>query len=717
MSFAETFDWPSLMESVAQHLLGEPNPRLSNSRELRWGRNGSMSVDLENGTFYDHEAKIGGGVIDLIEFKTGCDHAAAVRWLQAEGYADRPIQRGPQPASKPAAAQSLKTVAATYDYPDEDGVLQFQVVRYEPKDFRQRRPVENGEWVWNLDGVHRVLYRLPELIEAVAADRAVYVTEGEKDCDNVHSLGFAATTCAGGAKKWRDDYNKYLRDADVVLLPHNDESGREHAELVAASLHGIAKRVRVLDLAQVWLECPRRGGDVTNWIEDGCGTAEKLNALIEEVPDWKPSEDTQSAVEDTPSVANVASVAWPEMDEAAYCGLAGEVVKTIEPHTEADPVAVLIQFLAYFGNAVGPSPFYQVEAHKHRANLYAVLVGRSAKARKGTSGGRAQSVFTDPIWVSRMKGGLSSGEGLVSEVRDERKEWNKKEGREETVDPGVADKRLMVTEAEFAGALAVMERHGNTLSSVIRDAWDGRRLGFMTKHTALAATGAHISIVGHITEDELRANLTRTDMASGLANRFLFACVRRSKHLPFGGNLDEATIGELASRVAQAIERAKDVGRVTMTEAARQEWAAVYEDLSADQPGLLGAITARAEAQVVRLALIYALLDCPARGEVQISVKHLDAAIAVWEYCEASAAHIFGNALGDPVADEILRALRHAGKGGMTRTAIRDLFGRHRSADRVGQALALLLTSGRARTESKTTAGRPSELWFAVGGV
>jgi Protein of unknown function (DUF3987) len=316
-----------------------------------------------------------------------------------------------------------------------------------------------------------------------------------------------------------------------------------------------------------------------------------------------------------------------------------------------------------------------------------------------------------------MKGGLSSGEGLVSEVRDERKEWNKKEDREETVDPGVADKRLMVTEAEFAGALAVMERHGNTLSSVIRDAWDGRRLGFMTKHTALAATGAHISIVGHITEDELRANLTRTDMASGLANRFLFACVRRSKHLPFGGNLDEATIGELASRVAQAIERAKDVGRVTMTEAARQEWAAVYEDLSADQPGLLGAITARAEAQVVRLALIYALLDCPARGEVQISVKHLDAAIAVWEYCEASAAHIFGNALGDPVADEILRALRHAGKGGMTRTAIRDLFGRHRSADRVGQALALLLTSGRARTESKTTAGRPSELWFAVGGV
>jgi hypothetical protein len=714
MSFAEKIDWPSMMESVARRLLGKPNPQLSNTRELRWGRNGSMSVDLEKGTFYDHEAKIGGGVIDLIKYKTGCDHAAAVRWLQAEGYADRPTLRRPQPSPKPAPTQSLKTIVATYDYTDENGVLQFQVVRYEPKDFKQRRPLENDKWAWNLDSVRRVLYRLPELIEAVAAGRIIVIPEGEKDCENVCSLGFAATTCAGGANKWRDEYSEYLRNAEVVLLPDNDEAGRNHAELVAGSLHGVAKWVRVLYLAQVWPECPK-GGDVTNWIEDGGGTAEKLKALIEEVPDWKPSEDAPSAVEDTPSVANVASVAWPEMDEAAYHGLAGNIVKTIEPHTEADSVAILTQFLAYFGNAVGPNPFYGVEAHKHRANLFAVLVGRSAKARKGTSGGRAQSVFTDPIWLSRMKGGLSSGEGVINEVRDARKEWNKKDGREEIVDPGIADKRLMITEAEFASALAVMERHGSTLSSVIRTAWDGGRLGTITKNSSLTATGAHISIVGHITEDELRANLTRTDMASGLANRFLFACVRRSKLLPFGGNLDEATIGELASRVALAIEHAKDVGRVTMTEDARQEWAAVYEDLSADQPGLLGAITARAEAQVIRLALIYALLDCSA--QVQISVKHLDAAIAVWEYCEASAARIFGNALGDPVADEVLRALRHAGKDGMTRTAIRDLFGRHRSADRIGQALALLLTSGRARMESKTTAGRPSELWFAVGGV
>ena len=234
----------------------------------------------------------------------------------------------------------------------------------------------------------------------------------------------------------------------------------------------------------------------------------------------------------------------------------------------------------------------------------------------------------------------------------------------------------------------------------------------MTKHSPITATGAHISIVGHITEDELRANLTRTDMASGLANRFLFACVKRSKYLPFGGSLDEASVDELASRVAQAIERAKNIGRVIMTQQAREDWARAYEALSAEQPGLLGAITARAEAQVIRVALVYALLDCPEHGAAQIFAEHLAAALGVWEYCEASAAHIFGDAIGDPIPDEISAALRQAGGTGMTRTAIRDLFGRHRSTDRVGQALALLATRGRARMETRTTSGRPSEVWF-----
>lgn len=311
-----------------------------------------------------------------------------------------------------------------------------------------------------------------------------------------------------------------------------------------------------------------------------------------------------------------------------------------------------------------------------------------------------------------MKGGLSSGEGLINEVRDEVKKWDTKKKQFEVIDPGIVDKRLMITEAEFGNALAVMERPGNTLSPTIRQAWDGRTLSAITKNSPLKATGAHISIIGHITEDELRARITRTEMANGFANRFLFVCVRRSKRLPHGGTLADAELATLRQGVREAIEFAKSVGRVTMTAPAYRLWVAVYPALSDDQPGLLGAITARGEAQTIRLGMIYALLD----HKDQIDEAHLKGALAVWEYCEASAARIFGGALGDPVADEIQQALRQAGGVGMTRTAIRDLFGRNRSGDRIGAALALLMSKGRARTEKTiTTGGRPAETWFAVG--
>jgi hypothetical protein len=425
-------------------------------------------------------------------------------------------------------------------------------------------------------------------------------------------------------------------------------------------------------------------------------------------------EQGQSKSRQQPADNNKQEDAWPIMDDAAYYGLAGDVVRTIAPHTEADPAAILIQLLTFFGNVVGKSPYYQVEGDRHHANLFVVLVGDSAKGRKGTSGGRARSVIqdADERWIDeRMKNGLSSGEGLISEVRDEVKKWDSKADQFETIDPGVRDKRLMLTEAEFASVLAVMARPGNTLSATIRKAWDGHTLSILTKNSPLKATGAHISIVAHITEDELRASITRTAMANGFANRFLLICVRRSKLLPFGGSLDDAEIQTLGERIKMAVEVAKTVGRVGMTEKAAAEWAEIYPLLSAEQPGLLGAITARAEAQTIRLALVYALLD----GKDKIDVAHLRAALAVWEYAEASAARIFGKALGDPVADEILRALRQAGGAGVTRTAIRDLFGRHRSADRIGAALALLMTKRRARTEVVTTGGRPCEMWFATG--
>jgi Protein of unknown function (DUF3987) len=286
--------------------------------------------------------------------------------------------------------------------------------------------------------------------------------------------------------------------------------------------------------------------------------------------------------------------AGPTLSEKALHGLIGDVVKTIEPHTESDPVAILIQTLVNFGNLIGRAPHYPVESTQHHANLFVVLVGASSKARKGTSAGRVRAVFehVDADWAkTRIKGGLSSGEGLINEVRDPVEKWNVKEHVAEIVDAGVEDKRLLVMEPEFANTLAVMERPGNTLSCVIRNAWDGGSLETMTANSKRLATDAHISIVGHITEDDLRARLTRTDAANGFGNRFLFICVRRSKLLPFGGNLDPADIAMLGEFLREAAEFAKTVGRIRMTPAARNLWSVIYERLSAEQDGLLGAVT------------------------------------------------------------------------------------------------------------------------------
>ena len=404
---------------------------------------------------------------------------------------------------------------------------------------------------------------------------------------------------------------------------------------------------------------------------------------------------------------------WPSpADSCAYHGLAGEMVKAIEPHTESDPVALLVQTLAASGVLVGRTAYYPVEGDRHYANLFALLVGGTSKGRKGTSWGRVHSIFGRvPRWP-RLVSGLSSGEGLKWQVRDKSIKLVKKRGEDEdVVDEGVADKRLLVIEPEFGSVLQVVARKGNTLSATVRSAWDTGYLGALTKNDPITATDTHILIVGHITVDELRAELTRTDTANGFANRFLFLCVKRSKCLPRGGrDLPQSVLQDFVARLDRAACLAQKVGAVGMTGAAWEIWDRVYPDLSEGAPGLFGAATARAEAQVVRLAMIYALLD----EKAQIDVPHLLAALAVWKYCEASAKHVFGPSLGDPIADEILRALRSAGQDGMTRTQISGLFHRHCPTGQIGAALDLLARLNLIRQCSRVTGGRPTEVWVSL---
>jgi hypothetical protein len=256
----------------------------------------------------------------------------------------------------------------------------------------------------------------------------------------------------------------------------------------------------------------------------------------------------------------------------AYHGLAGAIARTIEPHTESHPAAILVQLLIAFGNCVGTRPYFYVEGSRHTANLFTTLVGSTGKSRKGTSWARITQLFRllDDPWVENcLQSGLSSGEGLIWSVRDPiNKRKRRSEGTDaymadEEVDAGITDKRLMVVEEEFASTLRVMGREGSTLSPVIRKAWDGHRLTTMTKNTPACATGAHISLIGHITTDELRRYLDRTECGNGFANRFLFLCVRRARSLPDGGNLSDDALRDLAKSLAEVIGSARRIEQVT----------------------------------------------------------------------------------------------------------------------------------------------------------
>ena len=233
----------------------------------------SLDINPEKGVFLCRSCGKSGDAVAYYSQVAGVSPTDAIaeikRRLGGNGSATPP----PQPATR--------EIAATYDYRDATSALLFQVLRYVPKGFKQRRPDGNGGWIWNLDGVRRVLYRLPELL-SVKPDRVVFVCEGEKDAERLAALGFVATTAPGGAGKWQPEFSDALRGRRVVISPDNDTEGAKHAGAVARSLHGVAESVRVLELPGL----PPKG-DVSDWLNGG-GSRDELKRLATEAPEWTP---------------------------------------------------------------------------------------------------------------------------------------------------------------------------------------------------------------------------------------------------------------------------------------------------------------------------------------------------------------------------------------------------------------------------------------------
>jgi len=206
----------------------------------------------------------------LLKCFAGCDFADI---LKAAGI-EPTKPNGHDHASK-------RRIIATYDYCDPRGELVFQVVRMAPKDFRQRRPNGNGDWVWNMQGVELVPYHLPEVLNA----NEIFICEGEKDANNLAKLGLVATTNPAGAGKWAKVFGGWFEGRHIMILPHNDDAGRAHARDVAIKLKDHAASIKIIDLPGL-----REKEDVSDWLSAG-GTVEQLKKFADAASYWDESED------------------------------------------------------------------------------------------------------------------------------------------------------------------------------------------------------------------------------------------------------------------------------------------------------------------------------------------------------------------------------------------------------------------------------------------
>jgi hypothetical protein len=618
----------------------------------------------------------------LVKCHGGCETdavCAAVGLKISDLMPDNP----PQATSRAIVPKGVEVAA--YAYQDEEGKLLFEVVRLEPKGFRQRRPdpTNPNKRLWNKEGVRNVPYRLPELIGAKAKGNLILIVEGEKDADNLAAWNYCASCNAGGAGKWTEENTACLGKAEVVIIPDNDDAGRSHAEKILHSVAEHGNRVWVLHLPTVKAEMAIK--DFSDWQAAG-GTKEELQIMLDTIRHQPPA-----LARGTNSVISVSSslVAdglggmreWPKPPgEEAFQGLLGDVAKTLGPYTEADPAALLIHTLVMFGNVVGRNPHWTVNATRHGCNLFAVCVGPTGAARKGTAADLIQDLLeaVDSKWAAgSIKSGLVSSEGLLYHVRD---------ANDTTQDKGVSDKRLLVLESEFGRLLNTMQRHGSTLSAELRKAWDGKRMESLAKNCPLIASEAHVSIIGHIVRDELLAGMQSTDVVNGFGNRLLYACVRRDKELPFGGEAPGKDKLRLVKGLADAFGHAKRQNKpIDFAPDAKRQWIEAYSKFHRPIPGIIGSLLQRGDAICRRVAMVYALAD---RSPL-IQAVHLQAALALWKYAEASARYVFGETSGNRVAERIKGALMQSDKG-LTRTEINAVLGGNVAAGSIDDALRVL---------------------------
>jgi hypothetical protein len=520
----------------------------------------------------------------------------------------------------------------------------------------------------------------------------LYIAEGETDCLTLAQFGYPAIAISG-AQGWKPDFavlDAVENARQIFVAEQQDDAGRGLTEKILSDLpdalvlrpaHGVK------DFNEMWLKSQADGGEFlgeTYFLMDI--KAAEQNARLERAL-RKPKQDA----------------ARPKgMRDEAFYGLAGKIVRLLEPYLEVDRAAILANVLACIGVLFERKAYAKVAADFHYPIDYFLIVGDTAKARKGTTTNSVLELAerVRPQFKSRVLYSLSTGEGLINAVSESNEE--KKE---------VAKAKYpvaFVSMGELAGLLAVMERKENTLSSVLRDAWDGKPLQVNTRHLRLCVENVSLGIIANVTRSDL-VKVNAIDIGNGFINRFMFIWSERGKLLPEGANIESLFSSEawflVLKELNEAVLAAEGLGEVPRAPETAELWKPMYYDFNRGGDSIVDKLIARNDAHTVRLSVVYALLD---RSPV-IRPRHLEAARAVWDYSEASIRYIFS--VPDVEAQKILDALED---GPLTTSEVRvRVFKQHKATEYVAEKMAGLEKDRKVRrvVKRKDSRGYNKTAW------
>lgn len=629
-----------------------------------------------------------------------------------------------------------------YPYDDRAGIAVGAVARFEAgtldpdkKSFIQFR-FEEGRYQCGMDGQKLPVFAWTEVV--AHRDCPLVIVEGEKCAMALWRRGVPATTLPGGANgvdAWfatNPESIDALQGRELIVLSDNDDTGRRYERDLCEQLLQIDCRVFRLP-SPPWDELGK-GADVADWLETEHRSDEDIESLFATCVQWTP--DAKQTGSTTPAFH--LNDDHPVLSEEALCGVAGDFVRMAEGTTEGSSAGVLFGFLTLVGATLGAdndAPHVKVGADKHHGRLFVCLVGPTGSGRKGSAWAPVRAlkdaladldaaaddqhlpsfeippdslaVLKKPVTPLFHEGGLSSGEGIIFHIRDQSVVPAKKEGQKPVVDEGQPDKRLLIYQPEFGGALRMSKRDGNTLADQLRCGWDGTTLAPLIKKDFIKATRPHLCVFGNVTSEELTEKTTRNSFFNGFVNRFLWVAVQREAYIPIPKLLDRAKLDTLAQRVRASVMRAR--GKTyPLSVAAKAEWYCIYRMLE-DRPlsGFAAKATERASPYVLRMALIFAILD----DEDCIEPRHLASAVAVWQYAQDSAAYIFGSESNglSPYAEKVYDFISKS-RGEVLKKDVWEAIGKHWNKRRMDNAIDDLCAMGIVEAESQPTGGRPGQV-------